>query len=263
MRSGGTISGRFGGFAAGHFILSALGMGGWLALARASAAGLTWFPIFPGYAAGLMLLYLPAGWLTAGFLRWPRADRKAAGLAVLLPALCAWCWAFGGWTLAGCSGAAGRLGFSILLAAFPLACPSALFMLAALQLSAGLAGAGIIAVGTWWKKRNFRALAVLLVLGGGFLWLTSVRPDSRRSFEARAAVARILIDHGRFGEAETYLAKMQNDGYDIRAGALLLAQHLAANGDDAWARVVVERFIGPFPPSAPAVAPAAPTSTRK
>ena len=141
MRSGGTISGRFGGFAAGHFILSALGMGGWLALARASAAGLTWFPIFPGYAAGLMLLYLPAGWLTAGFLRWPRADRKAAGLAVLLPALCAWCWAFGGWTLAGCSGAAGRLGFSILLAAFPLACPSALFMLAALQLSAGLAGA--------------------------------------------------------------------------------------------------------------------------
>ena len=49
--------------------------------------------------------------------------------------------AFGGWTLAGCSGAAGRLGFSILLAAFPLACPSALFMLAALQLSAGLAGA--------------------------------------------------------------------------------------------------------------------------
>ena len=69
MRSGGTISGRFGGFAAGHFILSALGMGGWLALARASAAGLTWFPIFPGYAAGLMLLYLPAGWLTAGFLR--------------------------------------------------------------------------------------------------------------------------------------------------------------------------------------------------
>ena len=141
MRSGGTISGRFGGFAAGHFILSALGMGGWLALARASAAGLTWFPIFPGYAAGLMLLYLPAGWLTAGFLRWPRADRKTAGLAVLLPALCAWCWAFGGWILAGCSGAAGRLGFSILLAAFPLACPSALFMLAALQLSAGLAGA--------------------------------------------------------------------------------------------------------------------------
>ena len=90
MRSGGTISGRFGGFAAGHFILSALGMGGWLALARASAAGLTWFPIFPGYAAGLMLLYLPAGWLTAGFLRWPRADRKTAGLAVLLPALVPW-----------------------------------------------------------------------------------------------------------------------------------------------------------------------------
>ena len=137
------------------------------------------------------------------------------------------------------------------------------FRIPAVPLIALLAGAGISAIGAWWRRRKFRALATVAVLGGGFLWLTSVAPDSRRTFDERAAVARILIDHGRFGEAETYLAKMQNDGYDIRAGALLLAQHLAANGDDAWARVVVERFIGPLPPSAPAGAPAAPTSTRK
>lgn len=137
------------------------------------------------------------------------------------------------------------------------------FRIPAVPLIALLAGAGISAIGAWWRRRNFRALATVAVLGGGFLWLASVAPDSRRTFDERAAVARILIDHGRFGEAETYLAKMQNDGYDIRAGALLLAQHLAANGDDAWARVVVERFIGPLPPPAPAGAPAAPTSTRK
>ncbi len=125
------------------------------------------------------------------------------------------------------------------------------FRIPAVPLIALLAGAGIIAVGTWWKKRNFRALAVLLVLGGGFLWLTSVRPDSRRSFEERAAVARILIECGRFGEAEGYLAKMHGDGHDIRAGALLLAQHLAATGDDAWAGEVLERFSEPLPPPAP------------
>lgn len=133
------------------------------------------------------------------------------------------------------------------------------FRIPAVPLIALLAGAGISAVGAWWRKRDFRALVIFVVLGGVFLWLTSVRPDSRRTFDERAAVARILIERGRFGEAENYLAGMRDDGHDVRAGALLLAQHLAANGDMARAREVFDRFIGPIPPPATAGESAVPT----
>jgi len=116
-----------------------------------------------------------------------------------------------------------------------------------------LAGAGIAALSGWWKRREYRPVVTAAILGGAFLWLTSVNPDSRRQFGERASVARILIDNKRFDEAERYLAKMAEDGFDIRAGAVLLAQHLAANGDRARAQAVFDRFVKPDKP-----APAAP-----
>ena len=127
------------------------------------------------------------------------------------------------------------------------------FRIPAVPLIALLAGAGIAALTGWWKARNMRALAAVALSGALFLLLTSVTPDSRRSFAERAAVSRILIEQKRFREAESYLAKMARDGHDIRAGALLLAQRLAASGDSAWARVVVERFIGPVSTGEPAI----------
>ena len=55
MRHTGSVLGRFGGFAAGHFTLSVQGFGGWLLL-----SGAWGLPVFPVYVYVLMLLYVPA-----------------------------------------------------------------------------------------------------------------------------------------------------------------------------------------------------------
>ena len=89
MRHTGSVRGRFGGFAAGHFTLSVLGFGGWLLL-----SGAWGLPVFPVYVYVLMLLYVPAGWVVSSLRRWPAPDLKTGVKAVLYPALCAWIWAF-------------------------------------------------------------------------------------------------------------------------------------------------------------------------
>ena len=127
MRHTGSVHGRFGGFAAGHFTLSILGFGGWLLL-----SGAWGLPVFPVYVYVLMLLYVPAGWVVSSLRRWPAPDLKTGVKAVLYPALCAWIWAFGGLWLFSSGGtlpSVGYLGLQILLSTFLLASPSALFVL--------------------------------------------------------------------------------------------------------------------------------------
>ena len=126
------------------------------------------------------------------------------------------------------------------------------FRIPAVPFIALLAGAGIAALSGWWKRKEYRSVVTAAVLGGAFLWITSVNPDSQRSFGERTSVARILIDNKRFDEAERYLAEMAADGFDIRAGAVLLAQHHAADGDPTRAQAVFNRFVRPGKPAPPA-----------
>lgn len=118
------------------------------------------------------------------------------------------------------------------------------FRIPAVPLLALLAGAGIWTGYRWIRRRNFRALAAgcgFLLL---FLGLTAVDPDSRRSFAERAAVSRLLIDSWRFAEAEAYLKKMKNDGFEVRPGAKLLIRGLLENGEEKRA---AENAIWFFP----------------
>ncbi len=123
---------RFGGFAAGHFVVTALCapliflMPGLLTLAATPLRALLLMAVF----------YLPAGWIVAALRGWRRPSPKMGLKAVLYPALFAWGWAFGGWLLFVCPISSVRnVGFGVLLSTYFLACPSFIFMLAALSFS--------------------------------------------------------------------------------------------------------------------------------
>ena len=122
---------RFLGFAGGHFVVSAIGVPIWFL-----AAGMGW-SLSGVLAAGMMLLYLPAGAITAAILNWPRPATEEWGRAVLWSALAAWAWGFGGWgglclgVELGWEGLA-YLCFQLLLATAFLATPSFLLMVGAL-----------------------------------------------------------------------------------------------------------------------------------
>ena len=126
---------RFGGFAAGHFVVTALSapliflMPGLLTLAATPWRALLLMAVF----------YLPAGWIVASLRGWRRPSPKAGLKAILYPALFAWGWAFGGWLLFVCPISSVRnVGFGVLLSTYFLACPSFVFMLSALNFSLGV-----------------------------------------------------------------------------------------------------------------------------
>ena len=77
-----------------------------------------------------------------------------------------------------------------------------------------------------------------------FIALTWVNPDSRRTFNERAAVSRLLIENKHYAKAEDYLWRMAGDGYaeQIRPGVILLVQRLLADGERARAEEVAGRF---------------------
>ena len=60
MKPRGTVAGRFGGFALGHLAVSLVGTA---LIFFLPAAGLDGAPGLAALTAGLMLLYVPAGWL--------------------------------------------------------------------------------------------------------------------------------------------------------------------------------------------------------
>lgn len=126
---------RFGGFAAGHFVVTALCapliflMPGLLALAATPLGALLLMAV----------CYLPAGWIVAALRGWRRPSPGEGLKAVLYPALFAWGWALGGWLLFICPlSSVGNVGFLMLLSTYFLACPSFVFMLAALNFSLGV-----------------------------------------------------------------------------------------------------------------------------
>lgn len=119
---------RFGGFAAGHFVVTAV-CAPVLFLVPGAASPLA----APLRAALMMLLYLPAGWVVSGLRRWPRPTRAEGLKAVLYPALFAWGWAFGGWLLFTCLPLLSGIGFLMLMSTYFLAAPSFALMLAALE----------------------------------------------------------------------------------------------------------------------------------
>lgn len=122
---------RFGGFAAGHFVVTAL-----------CAPLLFCLPYFFDTAVTplgwlwMMALYVPAGWISSALRGWERPSPKEGVKAILCPALLAWSWAFGGWLLflAGLAWpAVGPAGSFMLLSTCFLAAPSFTLMLTALQ----------------------------------------------------------------------------------------------------------------------------------
>lgn len=123
---------RFGGFAAGHFVVTALSapliflMPGLLTLAATPLGALLMMAV----------CYLPAGWIVAFLRGWQRPSPREGLKSVLYPSLFAWGWAFGGWLLFICPlSPVGNVGFLMLLSTYFLACPSFVFMLAALSFS--------------------------------------------------------------------------------------------------------------------------------
>ena len=82
---------RFLGFAGGHFVVCAISV----AFLAFAALGGIWPWVL---AAGLMLLYLPAGAGAAVLLSWSRPSPGAWRRSVLWASLAAWVWGFGGWS---------------------------------------------------------------------------------------------------------------------------------------------------------------------
>lgn len=129
---------RFGGFAAGHFVVTAL-----------CAPLLFCLPYFfdtavtPLTAVWMMALYLPAGWVVSALRGWSRPAPKEGLKAVLCPALFAWGWALVGWllTLYGqYLPPLGIVGIYMLLSTYVLAAPSFALMLAAIRGELALTG---------------------------------------------------------------------------------------------------------------------------
>ena len=87
---------RFLGFAVGHLAASLLGFLVYWGFGALLSGGEEKMWCLTGM---MMLLYVPAGAVTARLKGWPLPGRREGALAVLLPALCAWVWAFGGWAL--------------------------------------------------------------------------------------------------------------------------------------------------------------------
>ena len=123
---------RFGGFAVGHFVVTALSapliflVPDLLVLAATPLRSVLLMAVF----------YLSAGWVIASLRGWDRPSPRDGLKAVLYPALVAWCWAFGGWLLLLCPFAPARnAGFLVLISTYFLACPSFVFMLSALSVS--------------------------------------------------------------------------------------------------------------------------------
>ena len=93
MRSRGTVPGRFGGFAVGHFAIVLL----YILFALLPRAEISAPSPLSQVLSALsffvpILCYLPAGYVVSRLRRWPRPDRKTAFLSVLFPTLCAWGW---------------------------------------------------------------------------------------------------------------------------------------------------------------------------
>lgn len=118
------------------------------------------------------------------------------------------------------------------------------FRIPVMPLIAILAGAGVMALYRWWRRREYRVLALSLLFMTVFIALTWVNPDSRRTFNERAAVSRLLIENKHYAKAEDYLWRMAGDGYaeQIRPGVILLVQRLLADGERARAEEVAGRF---------------------
>lgn len=148
METSGSPAQRFGGFASGHFVVTAL----CAPLLFLVPELLTRFPT-PLWALWMMALYVPAGWVVATLRGWTRPTPKQGVKAVLYPALFAWGWAFGGWLLFICPlSPVCNVGFLMLLSTYFLACPSFMLMLTALSFSLGvplessLAGASFLSL---------------------------------------------------------------------------------------------------------------------
>ena len=170
--------GRFLGFAGGHFVVSAVSVPLWLLAADPAAEQLGLWAL----GAGLMLLYLPAGALTAGLFGWERPTPGRWGRSVLLGALAGWAGGFGGW--AGlCLGIelewTGRAYgcFCLLLSPAFLASPSFVLMLGVLGAVGGVPGAWDP---LWWGGIALAGLlpALLFHLGA---WAGAALGERRRA----------------------------------------------------------------------------------
>lgn len=160
---------RLGGFAAGHFVITAL-CAPLLFLEPQVFASVS----SPLQALWMMVLYLPAGWVMAAVRRWNRPTPKEGVKAVLWPALLAWGWAFGGWRLLICPSLLSGIGFWMLTSTYFLACPSFVFMLAALGQNADLTAWSTVGF-TWYFSMFLAGLLPPLLFFLGSLLPRPVR----------------------------------------------------------------------------------------
>ena len=129
---------RFLGFAVGHLAASLLGFLVYWGFGALSSGGEEKMWSLTGM---MMLLYVPAGAVKARLGGWARPGFREGALAVLLPALCAWAWAYGGWGMImtgigremdAAMASVSVVGFYLLLSSVLLASPSFYMMLAIL-----------------------------------------------------------------------------------------------------------------------------------
>ena len=115
------------------------------------------------------------------------------------------------------------------------------FRIPLVPLLAILAAGAYLPLKRLWRKRRSAAVALLALLAAAN-WALAVDPEPRRQESEHAAVARLLIDNGRFAEAEEYLVCMAKRGENARPGMKLLVTKMLREGRAAEAEATAARF---------------------
>ena len=92
------------------------------------------------------------------------------------------------------------------------------------------------------RQRRYLLPAVVAIALAALNLLLHVDPETRRSETEHAAVARVLIDNRRFGEAEEYLARMMARGENADPGVRLLLREMLRAGETQEAQAAARRF---------------------
>ena len=92
------------------------------------------------------------------------------------------------------------------------------------------------------RQRSYPAPAAIAAVLTALNLLLWVDPEPRRTESEHAAVARLLIDNGRFAEAEAYLVRMMARGEAAGPGVNLLLREMLRAGEAQQAEAVARRF---------------------
>ena len=116
------------------------------------------------------------------------------------------------------------------------------FRIPLVPLLAILAAGAVLPLKRAIRQRRYLLPAIIAAALTTLNLLLWVDPEVRRSESEHAAVARVLIDNDRFGEAEEYLARMMARGEHADPGVKLLLRRMLRAGETQEAEAVAGRF---------------------